>query len=217
MSRPTSALAAATLGATLLGASATGAQLTVEGFVGTAFNVPTPLTIRQEGATPLRFTARYSTRPFRDAPYYALRLATGDGAHGWAADFVHHKLYLENPPPEVQRFEISHGFNMLSAGPWWSRRSLRFGASVGVVIAHPESRVRNRPLAGRRGLFGRGYYLAGVTFQGLVGRRFELGSRYFTSLEGRLTGSYVRVPVAGGMAAVPNLAVHTLAGLGATY
>ena len=191
------------------------AQVSVQGFVGTAFSLPTPLRIAQRGSDPIRLTARYHTKPLRGAPYYAWRVERETGERrGYALDFVHHKLYLQNRPPDVQKFEISHGFNMLSVAPWWRRGAARYLAGVGVVITHPETTVRGKALPAGRGLFGGGYYISGVTLQGALGRRFRLGDRLFTSLEGKLTASYARVPVAEGTATVPNIALHTLVGVG---
>jgi hypothetical protein len=45
-------------------------------------------------------------------------------------------------------------------------------------------------------------------------RQFPLAAGVFFSLDGRVSASYVRVPVAGGHASVPNLALHFHAGLG---
>ena len=45
-------------------------------------------------------------------------------------------------------------------------------------------------------------------------RQFPLAAALFLSLDGRLSATYVRVPVAGGHASVPNLALHFHAGVG---
>ena len=48
-------------------------------------------------------------------------------------------------------------------------------------------------------------------------RRFPLAAGFFLSLDGRVSASYVRVPVVNGHASVPNLALHLHAGLGFQY
>ena len=45
-------------------------------------------------------------------------------------------------------------------------------------------------------------------------RRFPVAGGVFLSLDGRLSASYVRVPVAHGDAGVPNAALHLHVGLG---
>ena len=45
-------------------------------------------------------------------------------------------------------------------------------------------------------------------------RRFPLVVGFFLSLDGRVSASYVRVPVVNGHASVPNVALHVHAGLG---
>lgn len=76
---------------------------------------------------------------------YAYRIGRWSGRTAWEAELVHHKLYLENPPPAVQHFEVTHGYNLATANRAWAtdrRTVLRVG--VGLVIAHPEGRVRGR-------------------------------------------------------------------------
>ena len=48
--------------------------LAIEAAIGTALNVPLPLTIEQHGFPTLNVTGHYATRPFEDAPYYAWRV-----------------------------------------------------------------------------------------------------------------------------------------------
>ncbi|HXE56754.1 MAG TPA: hypothetical protein VNK43_02030 [Gemmatimonadales bacterium] len=189
-------------------------RISVEAFAGTALNLPTPLRIAQAGEADLDFTARYRTRPFHESPYYALRLGFwGDGGTGWLLDFVHHKLYLDNPPAEVQNFEITHGFNLLAASRAWRRGAMVYAVGAGVVITHHENVVRGRASEGG-GPFGGGYRLGGGTVMGTVGRRFPLVAALFLSADLRASLSYAEVPVAGGKARVPNVAAHLHAGLG---
>lgn len=212
------AATAVALLATLTGPAArAAAQVSVEVFGGTAYSVPTPLRITQSGSPPLRFTAHWSTRPLSGSPYYAWRITWWKVNRGWAVDFVHHKVYLENNPPEVQRFEITHGYNLLALGRRWRDGTLGYSLGAGVVIGHPESTVRGRTEPEEGGLFGNGYRLAGATLLGGVGERLELSKRFYASVEGRLTASYARVPIRDGHASVPNVAVHVLVGLGGTF
>jgi hypothetical protein len=190
-------------------------RLHAELFAGTAWSLPTTLTIQQAGEPVIRVRARWSTRPWRDAPYYAYRLGYATGHGAWEAELVHHKLYLENPPPDVQAFEVTHGYNlaMLDRATFRGRTVVRAG--VGLVVAHAEGTVRGRAIGPVRSLLGRGYHIAGATAQLSVGRRVPLGGGVYAAPEAKLTATHARVPLAGGgWATVPNVAVHALAGLG---
>lgn len=193
------------------------AQTTFELFIGTSVSVPTPLHITQEGEEDLDFTAHYGTRPFLDTPYYAARLGFWSGTRGWLIDFIHHKVYLENPPPEVEGFNISNGFNILALSRGWKRDKLVFTIGAGPVITHPETIVRGRTIERNRGFIWDGYFLSGGSIIGSANRRFPITSHFFLSIDGRLSASYVRVPTAGGHASVPNLAFHGHGGLGVSF
>jgi hypothetical protein len=184
-------------------------------FGGSAYSAPTPLTIRQAGERELRLTARYATKPWTGSPYYAYRLGRWSHGRAWEVELVHHKVYLENPPAEVQHFEVTHGYNLLSLNRAVRRGGLILRVGVGAVIAWPHATVRGRTLPARgRGLFGRGYYLSGPTAQLAAGKRFTLWRKLFLAVEGKLTGSYARIPVSDGRASVPNVAAHGLIGVG---
>lgn len=182
--------------------------------MGVPFNARTPVTIRQHGAPDLRFRARWATRPFENPLYYGVGVFRRSAGHEWSAELVHHKLYVLNPPPEVQEFSVSHGYNLVLVGHGvevapgvWAR------GAAGVVVAHPESTVRGRALPQTKGPFGRGYHLAGPALSlGLEGR-VPVGDRIRLAVGGRLTGGYAAVPVEGGSARVPNVAFHATAGL----
>lgn len=184
-------------------------------FVGVPFNLPAPVRIRQAGEPDLRFRARWETRPFERPWYWGVGLFRRAGGREWSGELIHHKIYLRNPPPEVQDFSISHGYNFVLLGHGvevaqgvWAR------AQAGAVIAHPESTVRGKPLREAGGLGG-GYHLAGPALAAGIEGRVPLGDRARLALGARLVGGYAFVPVADGSARVPNLAVHATAGVDA--
>ena len=106
-------------------------------------------------------------------------------------------------------FTVSRGFR---------RRNLTSHAvGAGPVVAFPITRVRGMKLESGRGFLG-GYFLSRSEPDGERGtRRFPLAAGFFLSLDGRASASYMRIPIAGCHASVPNLAVHLHAGLGFQY
>jgi hypothetical protein len=189
------------------------AQVELQGFFGSSVSLPTPLTITQSGQPDIHFTAHWATHPFLDTWYYGGRIGIWSRNRGWLFDFTHHKIYLTNGPAEVQKFRITNGMNLftVSRGFRHGRFSYAFGA--GPVITFPISRVRNQQLAGDRGFLG-GYFLSGGNLMASATRQVPLTAGLFLSLDGRVSATYVRVPVAGGHASVPNLALHFHAGVG---
>ena len=192
-------------------------EIAIELQGGTAWSAPTPLIIRMVGEPTVRFRARYSTRPLADAPYYAYRLSRGSRTHAAEVELVHHKLYLENPIPPVERFEVTHGYNLAMAnvrapaGRWQAR------VGFGLVVAHAEGRIAGATIGRRRTLLGGGYHIAGATTQLAVGRPYPLGrgaTTAFVAPELKLTASMARIPLDVGSVLVPNVAAHALAGLG---
>lgn len=218
------ALAALALLPCPAGAQPPAHELHAEFLVGTAWSLPTPLVVRLPGAAPVRIRARYATRPLADAPYYAYRAGGGPApARGVEGELVHHKLYLRHASPPVEHFEVTHGYNLLTANALRPAGRLTVRLGVGLVIAHPEGRVAGQRVGGsRRTLLGGGYHLAGVTTQLAVGRAYPLGrgrTALYAVPEAKLTASLARVPLgdAGGTILVPNVALHALAGLGVRH
>jgi len=188
------------------------AQLEVQAFFGSAASLPLPISIHQAGQPDLNFTARWTTKPTRPTWYYAWRIGLWKGNRGWRLDHTHHKIYLTNPPPEVQQFRITNGFNIATISRAYRSRNLTYSIGAGPVITYPINTVRNKKLDHDRGW--NGYVLGGGSILGMVTREFPITGGLVLSLDGRASASYVRVPVIDGHASVPNAALHLHAGLG---
>ena len=184
-----------------------------EVFAGTSWSLPTPLRIEQPGEPSIRFRARYKTKPWQGSPYYAYRV----GYQQWTAELVHHKLYLQNPTSEIEHFEVSHGYNlaMISRAITPPSASTIFRLGLGLVIGHPEGRIRGKAVNPVRSFLGGGYHVSGLSLQLAVGRELSVYEGFFIKPEAKLTAAWARMPLAGGgFAQVPNVAVHTLLGFG---
>lgn len=181
---------------------------------GAVHNFRTPLHIHQAGLEDIKADARYRTEPFNPPVYYDIRVSTRAGSSGWELKFTHHKLILHNLPPEIQRFSITDGFNLLTLNRLWQSKGLTWSLGGGLVVTHPESTIRNVAHPEDKGILRKGYYISGPTVEAAVAKRFYFADRWFVLAEGRATASYVQVPVAYGHASVTNAALHFLIGLG---
>ena len=188
------------------------AQIEVQAFLGSAASLPLPISIHQNGETDLNFTAHWDTKPTRPTWYYAWRIGLWKGNRGWRLDHTHHKIYLTNPPAEVQQFRITNGFNIATISRAFRSKNLTYSLGAGPVITYPINTVRDKKLAHGGGW--NGYYLGGGSVLGMVTREFPITGGLMLSLDARASASYVRVPVIDGHASVPNAAFHLHAGLG---
>jgi hypothetical protein len=174
---------------------------------GSAYSFSTTLKFEQTDQPEIRFSADFQTRPWQDAPYYEWRISRRTDRAGWELEFLHHKLYLKNNPPEVQHFEVTHGYNLLLVNRMWKLRYFDIRVGGGVVIAHTESDVRNLSMSAN-------YDIAGIAGQVATAKRLYLSKNFFVNFEGKLTFASATVSVANGDARVPNIALHGLVGVG---
>jgi hypothetical protein len=191
--------------------------------VGGAYNVPTLLSIYQDGYPVIRTgDAHYATRPFSGGNYHSFRVENWKNKTAWGIELVHHKLYLENPPSEVQKFDVC-GYNLMYITRTIDVREIseklhiipRIG--IGPVFAHPRNVVRGLEFADESGLNRdrfKGLYLAGATAQLSYQARYRLYKLFHLTGEIKVTGSYASMKVRNGHATVPNIAVHGLFGIG---
>ncbi|MCI0618530.1 hypothetical protein L0244_36590 [bacterium] len=174
---------------------------------GSAKSFSTKLEIEQTAFPKFEFDADYETRPWEDAPYYGWRISRQSEKHAWELEFLHHKIYLTNNPPEIQHFEVSHGYNMLFLNHAWIFGPNYIRAGAGPVISHTESEIRGLGFASN-------YEISGFVGQGAFGRRFYLSRIFYFTLEGKFTLATASVSIAQGKAHAPNVAIHGLAGIG---
>ena len=178
-------------------------------------NVPLPLAIHQEGYPDINLSgARYHSEPFILPLYYDGRISRWHNDKSWEIEFTHHKLYLQNNPAEVQKFSVSHGYNFLMVNRGFDRQLFRYRVGGGVVIAHPESEVRNLVFESQRNDKDKGYYLSGPALQASINKPIYLGNRFFINAEARTTMAYASVKIAHGHADVWNIAFHLMLGIG---
>jgi len=173
--------------------------------------------ISQAGFPDLEIDARMRSEPHKMPFYYDLRLIRWSDGRGWALDFLHHKLIMDNPPPEVQDFQFTHGYNMVSLQRLWDLDAVTLMAGAGVVLTHTENTVRGLEFDQHQGLFGWGYYVSGPLAVVGAGRRLDLGDRFYLSGDVRASWSHIRADVVGGDAAMTDWGLHFLAGAGVRF
>ena len=191
-------------------------RCSVELLLGGALNAPTALAIDQEGESSIEIDADYATKPFEFPVYYALRLARLRARGAWELQFIHHKIHLQNTTEEVERFEITDGFNIFTVNRAFPAGPVDLRVGVGVVIAHTDSRIRGQSPSDR-GILDSGYELGGPAILAGAGKRLRLSERWIGTLETQVTLARARVSVAHGEAATTNVAFHVMFGVGHTW
>jgi len=183
---------------------------------GGAYNLPMPLSISQFGYSDINMTAHYDTKPFKMPPYYVIRLGKWNGNTAWEVETIHHKLYLSNTSEDVERFDITNGYNIFTVNhAWLTKQDLIWRAGGGLILAHPESTVHGQSFSETGGtLNNNGYYLAGPVIMGSLGKRFYVGKHFFVGLEGKITAAYANVKIANGSADAPDVALHGTVSVG---
>lgn len=127
---------------------------------------------------------------------------------------IHHKLYLSNTTSEVQKFNISHGFNMFTINRGFDKRTFQYRAGIGLVLSHPESTVRGLEFGDSDNNLDLGYYLSGPVWNFGISKPIQLSNRFFINTEAKTTFAYSSIKVAKGNADVFNVAFHLILGLG---
>ena len=188
--------------------------ITVEFYTGVPVNIPLPLKITQAGENDIDITAHYNSEPFRIPIYWNWRISYWNGNHAFEIETTHHKIFLDNRPPEVQVFSISHGFNTITFNYAWKDYGFVFRTGAGIVLAHPESIIRNKKFEESGGIFDAAYQLTGPTINVAAGKRFNLTQKLFFQLDGKVNFSRANVPVVNGEARVYNIAIQFNFGLG---
>lgn len=195
-----------------------GHGMAVEFFFGGAWSLPTALEVEQTGQPAVEIDARYKTRPFEQPLYWAVRIEWGGKTPRWELQLLHHKIYLENPTPPVDHFEVTHGYNVFTFNRTFDRGYAVLRAGAGVVIAHAESVVRGEYDHGDgRGILDTGYELAGPALIVGAGRSLPVRWNLFVTPEIQLSAAWAKVSVADGKAIAPNVALHLVVGIGYAF
>jgi hypothetical protein len=181
---------------------------------GEVYNVSVPLTIRQQGYPDVKLTARYLSEPFTLPIYVDSRLSRWQNGKSWELEFIHHKLYLDNTTPEVQKFNISHGFNMIMINRGFDRKTFYYRAGAGVVLAHPESKIRGKEFGDSADNLDMGYYISGPVLNLSIGKHYRLNNRFYINAEAKTTMAFASIKVADGNADVYSIAFHLILGVG---
>lgn len=189
---------------------------------GSASNLSLPLSLEQ-GTYKKSITADYSTRPWGPgaAPYYNIRFRRYSESSFWSFELLHHKLFLDNKPPEVQEFRLTFGYNLLPIS--WGTRFyfdwLRAYVGAGPIVAHPINTVNGKTLPNEPKLWptGERYSLIGFGIQSGLEAYYELNSTFYVNADLRLSASKSRVPLVDGKASLNQASLHYQAGLGATW
>jgi hypothetical protein len=185
--------------------------------LGDAYCFDMPLTIEQKGYEKIELTAKYRTESFQIPTYYAWKIGTAKENKGWEVELIHLKITLTNNPPEVQHFEISHGYNYLTINRIWDYEKIILRVGGGVIVSHPENMVRDMKYDDKQGFLGKGYHFSGPGLQVAVEKRFFLFGNFFFSLEVKAAAAVAKVGVAEGHAIVPQAGFHGLFGFGYSF
>ncbi len=186
---------------------------------GWAGNLPLPLRIKQQGHPDIYIKkAKFYSEPFISPYYWDWRFCKHIDKHSFEFEAIHHKLYLENKPPEVQRFGISHGFNILTLNYGYKFKHFIFRNGIGSVLMHPESTIRNKVYPEGPGFDIKGYVLRGFVYNTAIAKQFNFWkNRMYLNTELKTTIARANAPIVDGSAIVNNIALQAIAGLGVRF
>ncbi len=186
---------------------------------GWAGNLPLPLRIQQNGHPDIYFKkAKFYSEPFISPYYWDWRFCKHINKHSIEFEAIHHKLYLENKHPDIQRFGISHGFNILTLNYGYKFKYFIFRNGIGSVLMHPESTIRNKVYPEGPGFDIKGYVLRGFVYNTAIAKQiYFFRRRMYLNTELKATFARAKAPIVDGAATVNNIALQAIVGLGVRF
>lgn len=186
---------------------------------GITANMPLPLTIKQRAYPDIYIKqAKYYSEPLISPYYWDWRFAKWIGRHAIEFEAIHHKLYLKTKHPDIQRFGISHGFNMLTINYARKLRYFIFRNGVGSVLLHPESTIRNKVYPEGPGFDIKGYRLRGLVYHTALSKQIPiLKKRLFINTELKASFAKANAPIVDGIAKVNAIVFQGIFGLGVNF
>jgi hypothetical protein len=182
---------------------------------GGVYNARLPLIIKQEGYPDIRIEkAVFHSEPFVSPFYWDWRFTKWFKNKSIEFEAIHHKLYLINKPIEVQRFGISHGFNMMMFNHGRQIKSFIGRVGLGSVLLHPESTIRDKKYVEGPGMDIHGYKLRGIVLNIALAKQIKFGKHFFINTEGKITAATAKSPIVDGYARVYNVAFQLILGPG---
>ena len=183
-----------------------------------AENVPMPLHISQNGYPDINLNANFISKSLTAPISWDWRFSRWQGNQSWEIEAIHHKIYLVNTTNEVERFNISHGFNIVTINRGFKLQWFFVHSGLGIVLAHAENIVRSLSYDDSQGYFKIGYYeFAGPVLNFSISRPINISKRLFINAEAKSTLAYARVKVVNGHADVYNIAFHLVLGFGGNF
>jgi hypothetical protein len=196
---------------------------TIDFGVGEAVNAPQSYTIAQETYEDIRVNdGKLTSRGLERPPLYTARIGRVNSmGRGWELEFIHHKLFLDNPTqydPRLHKFEITHGFNMfLLNRTLQSKRwpGIEYRLGVGTNYVHPDVRFdddldgspdRNNYVSGNNVLLDDwrvGYHWGGYAVHASIAKVWQLKHWRFT-VEPKFYHSGLTFPVNDGYVELTN-------------
>lgn len=151
---------------------------------------------RSETYSPVQYRTIYLTR--------LLGYAVGSVQSNkmWEVEIIHHQLNLENTTSEIQKFNISHGSNLIMLNRDSGKKMFRYRFGTGMVLTHPESNIRGKVFGHSNDDKDLGYYLSVPALNLAVGKDFRISNSFYFDVESKATCVYTRIKVANGHADV---------------
>ena len=186
---------------------------------GFPLNIPLPLTVQQTGYPAIKFNAQFNSEPFNSPIFWVGRFNKWKNSKAWEFELMHQKLFLKNKPPEIQYFNMSHGYNQLIVSRAFKFKIIKkqefiFKGGAGIVLAHAENSVRNKELNQHQSFFNLGYYFGGPTINIALAKQLPLNNRFYLNAETKFNTSYARIPIVDGNAKVWHAAFEFIFGVG---
>lgn len=168
---------------------------------GAVHDLNLPLTFYQEDYPDIRLSkAIFHSEPLIDPPYWDWRFTKWFENKSIEFEAIHHKFYLINLPPEVQRFGVSHGYNMLMFNHGRQAGKFILRAGAGSALVHGESTVRGMKYHEGPGFDIHGYRLRGVVVNLGAARQFKISKTLFVNAELKVNAAVANIPIVNGHA-----------------
>lgn len=194
----------------------------VEVYLGYSFNKDYDVTIDKDDGSSTTIKSDYDTKPTKFPPFYSIRYGYWNNNSAWEVEHIHHKIYLDTLPSDVQHFEITDGYNLFTINRAWNIDDTIYRVGLGTVITHPQITVDGVETYTKGGqaipkIWSDGYHWSGYSMLAGVQKRYYVTEKTYITAEAKLIHAWTKIPLENGSVEVPNTSLQLMIGYGGLF